>query len=367
MTAMTNSRYIRMRLEATALQRVDPAGLVEDWLEDLRDLLEGVQSDEPQQEAYSLLAMYGRLRRVRPELLAVDREGLAARLEAEIHAHRDDLIAEALGVPNPPAWLDLAQALADSYDDFMDPAEQTQAAWRLVQDWDDAAIVRALAGEQWAQEPGLEEEWQQAQDWLLAHADTFLAASFYVQTVAATFRDDLETHAPELAPTTQSFVALLDACEVFEVESRYEHLEPLTPEQVKACLPERPTVTVARAANWLLRSHAPALAAQEMRVREHVSCTWRSPDERYLAMLVVPLDLALVPGSRLTITFHRNDDALTAAAELTGSPVQLDGVPVLIDAAGTAVFDASLVVERAGDSPELQVGDPPEAWSICER
>jgi len=236
MTAMTNTRYIRMRLEATALQRTDPAGLVADWLEDLRDLFEGVEAAAPEQEAYSLLAMYGRLRRVRPELLAVDQEGLVSRLEAEIRDHRDELIAEALNVPNPPAWLDLAQALADSYDDFMDPAEQTQAAWRLVHDWDDAAIVRALAGERWLREPELEGEWQQAQDWLLAHPDTFLAASYYIQTVAATFRDDLETHAPELAPTTQSFVALLDACEAFEVESRYEHLVPLTPEQVKACL-----------------------------------------------------------------------------------------------------------------------------------
>jgi hypothetical protein len=340
---------------------------VSDWLEDLRDLLEGIQSDEPEQEAYGLLALYGRLRRVRPELLAVDQEGLVAQLEAEVHAHRNELIAEAICVPNPAAWLDLAQALADSYDDFMDPAEQTQAAWRLVHDWDDAAIVRALAGEQWAQEPGLEEEWQQAQDWLLAHPDTFLAASYYIQTVAATLRNDLETHDPELVPTTQLFITLLDTLESYESESRYEHLVPLTPEQVKACLPERPTAAAVRSTNWLLRSHAPALAAQEMRVREHVSCTWRSPDESYLAMLVVPLDLALVPGSRLTITFHRNDDALTAAAELTGSPVQLDGVASRIEATGTAVFDAVRVAERAGGSPTIQVGDPPETWSICER
>lgn len=366
MTAMTNTRYIRMRLEATALQRTDPAGLVADWLEDLRDLFEGVEAAAPEQEAYSLLAMYGRLRRVRPELLAVDQEGLVSRLEAEIRDHRDELIAEALNVPNPPAWLDLAQALADSYDDFMDPAEQTQAAWRLVHDWDDAAIVRALAGEQWTQEPGLEEEWQQAQDWLLAHADTFLAASFYVQTVAAAFRDDLESHSPELAPTSQLFVSLLDTLEAFEIESRYELLVPLTPEQVKACLPEPPAVTRGRTANWLVR-HVPALAAQQVSVPDHISFTWQSPDERYLAMLVVPLKLALVPGSQLTVTFHRNDEALTAAAELAGRSVQFDGVPSSIDATGKAIFDASQINERAGTSPVLQVGDPPEIWSVCER
>lgn len=363
--AMTNSRFIRLRLEATAMERIDPAGLVADWLEDLRDLLEGIHADEPQQEAYSLLAMYGRFGRVRSELLPADPEGLLTQLEQRVQAQRDDLIADAVGIPTPLNWLELAQDLADSYDDFMDPAQRTQAAWRLVQDFDDAALVRAAAGDSWRQEPGLEDEWQQAQDWLLAHPDAFLAASFFIQTIAATFRDDLETHAPNLASTTQVYGTLLDAMESFEIESRYEHLVPLTAEQIEACLPERPTVAASRPAKWLA-DYAPALAAQESRVRQHTAFIWQSPDERYLAMLVVPFDLALIPDSKLTVTFHHQDDARTAAAELAASQALLDGVPSTIDAQGKAVFEAEQVAQQCGPVPSLQIGNPPTAWPLRE-
>ena len=363
---MTKSRFIRMRLEATALQRIDPAGLVGDWLEDLRDLFEGVQADEPQQEAYSLLAMHGRLRRVRPDLLSADQGGLLAQLEQRLNAGHDDLIADAVCVPNPLSWLNLSQLLADSYDDFIDPAEQSRAAWRLVQDWDDAAIVRATAGERWRQEPGLEAEWQQANDWLLSHPDVFLAASYFVQTIAATFRDDLETYAPDLAPTTKVYASLLDAFEAFEVESRYEHLIPLSAEQIKACLPEQPTVAASRAGKWL-QPHAPALAAQESRFRQSIAYTWQSPDGQYLAMLAVPLDLALIPASILTVTLHHNDDSLTSAADLAGKQASLDGVLSTIDAQGKVTFDALRVYDRCGSSPVLQAGDPLIAWPRSEQ
>src|SRR5438309_912817 len=121
---MSSNPYIRPGLEATRSQIPDPGIEVEDWLDKLGDLLDGNSVQGRAHQAYDLLALCFKLKRVRPELVA--KHGGDAGLkrgEAVVTEKGHNLAQLALTIPNPEAWLKEAQALAASYEDLIDPVQ----------------------------------------------------------------------------------------------------------------------------------------------------------------------------------------------------------------------------------------------------
>src|SRR5947209_883474 len=109
---MNANRYVRPGLSATRDRVPDAALEVGCWLDQLADILEGTDAQGPVDEAYDLLALWGKLRRVRPELLAdPEAKGDLARLEGLVAERGPELAAQALAVPNPQGWLEEARAL----------------------------------------------------------------------------------------------------------------------------------------------------------------------------------------------------------------------------------------------------------------
>src|SRR5262249_40086186 len=139
-TDVTN-RYVRPDLSATREQVPDPRLPVEAWLDRLGDILDGVASGGSAFQAYGLLALGAKLRRVRPELLAeLTDGGELRRAEGRLEESGRPLACLALTVPNPGAWLQEAKMLAASYRQVIDPSQRADFAAHLLADLDDADL-----------------------------------------------------------------------------------------------------------------------------------------------------------------------------------------------------------------------------------
>lgn len=224
--------FFRPRLEATAMGRLDPIDLVSDWIEDIRDVLDESGGDCTAQEAYTLLATFSRLRRGWPiALLQEKNKDLLFRAALVDFANLLEREATA-AVVSPLDWKELAgmDRFSDEFEN-LHPALRVEVMIQVLQDWDDAALVRAVARPWWDRRPGLEEQWQEAKEWLYSHLELFLPASYYIQNVAIGLR--LE---PAFAETTEVWVKLLDLLEQVESENRYEGLQPFTAQQIRNLL-----------------------------------------------------------------------------------------------------------------------------------
>jgi len=98
--------------------------------------------------AYDLLAGWGALLRLRPDLLWVAPDDLLDRVEAAVRRDAEKLATAALRVPAPEGWLEEAREWGLQSDDLELPPEEAAASAReLWIDLDDACLVAWAADE----------------------------------------------------------------------------------------------------------------------------------------------------------------------------------------------------------------------------
>ncbi len=221
--------YVRPSLSATLVGLTDPHGMVRNAAVLLEDALEHRITEGQAHEAYDVLASWGKLRRVRPELLA---EAGADELMPRTKRHIHELIPLALTVPNTEAWLDGARKFDASYEVVIPEEQRVSWAGRLIGDLDDAELVLAVAEEQGHQDPELKAGLDSCRHWLRRRADLFYAASVEVQGIGQSVRPDLAAAEPALVRTAEKFVWLLDAFVQVEEELNFSHQRPLNREEV---------------------------------------------------------------------------------------------------------------------------------------
>lgn len=221
--------YVRPSLSATLVGLTDPRGMVRNAAVLLEDALEHRITEGQAHAAYDLLASWGKLRRVRPELLAeAGADGFMPRAKRHIH----ELIPLALTVPNTEAWLDWVRKFDASYEEVIAEAERVRWAGQLIGDLDDAELVAAVAEEQGHQDPELKAGLDSCRNWLRRRADLFYAASVEIQGIGQSVRPDLAAAEPALARTAEKFVWLLDAFVQVEEELTFSHQRPFNREEV---------------------------------------------------------------------------------------------------------------------------------------
>ncbi len=372
-----NNRYVRKTLAATRNGVVDPSVEVHLWLDELQDVVrdygEDLRSQQlPTEPAYDLLALLGKLRRARRDLID-DGDGRSEFEEAILlfEGNSQLLCQAALSVPNGEAWLHAATEYAASFDQVLDVGEETRWAVDLLEDLDDAELVIAVAARQGITDPEVENDVGRCTEWLGGHIDLFLPASVYAQAVGQTLRPDLEQWDYELAATVLKFVDLLDEAEQAEYEMQHPIVKPLPPSFV-SCLYEQYRVecegaplTAFRASEVLPEEAEPVLAADADVELPQRCLRWRSPDGRYLAEMYVPPK----PTDRgdeeplVLVVYRQTDDA--PAEELAGQRVWLgSATPKTLQKEGRVTF---LLAElRVSDRLCLSVGSRDRLWEALE-
>lgn len=343
----------------------DPVIEVDDWLERLCDMLDRRGPPGRAHQAYDLLALAAKLRRVRPELLAERGGGQdLARAEAAIGEKGRDLVRLALTIPNPEGWLEEARALAESYEDLIDPVRRAELAENLLADLDDAELVAYAARRLGAGDAELDRELEACAQWVTEHADAFLAASVHVQAVGLALRPDLAEWDPALARTAEKYKLVLDALEAAEAELSFANQPRMDPAAVRYLFSLARKKVLAFPASWLVeRESAAAIAAAGARSevpRPARLLKWASPDGTASAYLVIPEQFAGGEGREaVAVTFFQADGR--PAVSLAGQAVALASVPMAIDESARAEFDLGRL-RAAGQDLMLEVGPDRIPW-----
>ncbi len=369
---MGSNRYVRLNLTATQNHIPDPAIEVEVWLDRLEELLACWGPKPDPLDCYDLLALWARLQRTRPDLLA-QLEGNQELAGAEtLLAERDPELARlALTVPDPPTWREETRALEASYEELIDPVERSTLAENLLTDLDDAELVLHSARRHGVDDPQLDKELQVCRTWLMRHADLFLAASVFVQAVGMTFRPELADEDYDLALTALKYERILDAAEEAEAELAFVGLTPFHPSVIKALAQqyqqkaEKSTLVPAAAPEpgprilevYRQALESPfALAAKPEPAPQLNIVRWDSPDRRWVAHLPIP------EHSQETwlLRFYTADG--DAGRALAGQVVRLDGVEARIDGEGRATFSRHDLEQAAQRDLRLEVGSDRTIW-----
>lgn len=209
----TQSLYVRPSLKATAAGQIDPNVEVELRLNDVNDALAGREPASESLRAYYLLALWAWYRRVNPELVnALDREGIVGKLNQYVDTHGRKLVRLSRDVFDPEQWLVAAKQLAASWEEDMPGEERTKMSDELISEFDDADLWCYAANRFGATDhmiPGI----GACGSWFRENASEFLAASWYVQSVAMAFRPNLAKFDADLAKTADKFGVILDEAE----------------------------------------------------------------------------------------------------------------------------------------------------------
>jgi hypothetical protein len=371
---MSESPYVRINLAATKAGAPNPALEVECWLDQLEDLLDA--RPETAEQAYDVLALTGKLRRVRPELIA-EREGTGqlSRADTLLAQLGPQLATVALEIPNPDGWFEEAQTLEVSYEELIEPAARSELAERLLSDLDDAQLVVHAARKFGIDDPQLEALLASCEQWLAEHADLFLAASVYVQAVGIALRPDLEDYDYGLAVTALKYVDVLRAAEVAEAQLALANVSPL-PRRVVRRLADiyqgererldaerRAFLAIALALWQSIRHRAMAHAGEETLLGPAVWWEWASPVGDIIARLTLPPQPAS-EDEAVSLEFVGPDKQ--RATSLAGQPVTLHGVRGAIDDRGKATFPIGRLLETA-EPLVLRLGAEGSEWNLLPR
>lgn len=369
--------YVRHSLAATRDGVPDPAAEVACWLDRLedarRDAGPDVAPENPgPQEAYDCLALAAKLKRVRPALIdELDGVEELRQAWAMLDAHGAELARRATSVLNPEAWLEAARAFERSLDEPLDEGEEIEGAVELLEDLDDGELVLAFARRFGVIDPEIEAGVERCQAWLCEHADTFLAASVYVQAVGLGLRADLESQDYDLAATALKFDVLLDAAEAAEAELTLAHVQPLPPAVVDGLIDEysrRQSATAIIAAAWLcrrLKAYRPTLAAAASEREPSVQrWIWGDPEGESYARLVVPDPSLCGPDERTPLVFLRVADDSPATA-LGGQNAWIGQLEVTIGESADVPLTLGQLAE-AGTALTLYVGVQRREWRLTE-
>lgn len=369
---MMASLFEKPHLEATRAGLVDARQDVEVWVDTLFATLErGVVTAD---EAFELLATREKLRRVRPELLtAAKADAVLQDADQKIATDGKDLATRAMALLNPAAWRDEAERLEASYEEDLDPGERAWWAADLIDDLDDAELLLVAARRLGLEDAELAEELDECRDWLAHHADAFLAASVYIQSIGQGLRPDLDEVDYDLAATTLKLADLLDAAEVAERELNFAHLRPLPAavtrqlyarfqaERQASAAARRMLVGLQLLREYLQRRPLAAAAAAPSAPDAPLRCVWTAPDGTAFARIVLPghaaHDSDLIPLG----FFHAAD--VSPLATYAGRPIRLAGLELVLDHQGMARLAIADLLNRS-EPWHLEVGPSWEVWPL---
>ncbi len=360
---MTPSPFVRATLTATRTQVADGQAVVEGWLDRLDQLLSLPEAETTAEDLYDLLACWGALQRVRPDLLTqLDETDLSGQGERSLQQHLPGRAGEVLAIPQPQEWLETAQSWLTEARDHCDPAERVEHLVCLLTDLDEAELV-AWGIRRWGIAPGkLTTELQRCATWLVEHPEVFVPTGVYVQAVGLGVDPGLPGRDLPLTWTADKFVVLLDELERIEAYLSFADIIPLSPEelaQARQSLEPRPHTT----SPWLPPVRVRPLAAAQGVVQSPRPglLRWRSPDQHLVALLVLPewsdTAMEMVP-IRLTI-FEGEEPT----SQLTGCPVWLAGVQGILNTGGVALYSLANL-RQSQHPPRLEVGPSREVWLL---
>ena len=188
--------------------------------------------------AYDVLACYGGIERLSPDIISKGDAPLVDRLRQIVSQHGETLVELALKVPNAAAWLLEADNFSILCEDgeILEYHERSRLARELLSDLDDADLVLYSAEKLGLGDEELDLELNECGSWVADNAFYLLPATFFAQTILKTFRDDLEDQDPDLALTKYKFVNVADVEEMAmaELESVAEPL--FNPEVAKTII-----------------------------------------------------------------------------------------------------------------------------------
>lgn len=359
---MSSNPYIRPGLEATRSQIPDPGIEVEDWLDKLGDLLDGKRPQGRAHQAYDLLALWAKLQRIEPNLLAKHGgEADLKRAKVFVDEKGRELAQLALTVPNTDAWLEEAQALAESYEDLIDPVQRAELAENLLADLDDAELAVYAAKRIGLVDAELNQQLVTCAKWVAEHADFFLAAAVHVQAVGMAFRPDLCEWDAELARTADKFVRVLDAQEIAEAELSFANQPRVDRAVIRHLFSFARKKILAFPHAWLTKGrNLAAFSATDAETevsRPGGLLRWMSPEEAMSAVLVIPEEFA--GNEMLSVTFLQSDGK--PALALVGQLVLLASVASIVGESAKAVFTLRGLRTALLDL-KLEVGEDRVLW-----
>ncbi len=368
---MSDNPYVNEHLTATQAGIPDPLVELDCWLSQLTDLLTS-QLDTTVQ-AYDILALWAKLRRVRPELVRQlgGVENLAES-EALVSELGKDLATHALMLPDAEAWLDEATALQSAYEDVALAEARNDLAERMLADLDDAQLVLYAARRLGVDDPELDSDLARCSEWMTEHIELFLAASVTVQAVGMTFRPNLADFDYGLAVTALKYIDVLRAAEAAETALRLTNVQPFNPQividWVAKSQQQRNMAEMLRSAfvalivdqlHKQMGRRPMAQAADETELMPMLWWEWSSPEDNHRARLVVPP--RPLQDSLVTLQFLSGDR--TAASELEGQRVTLHGTVTTIDSKGQATFYLTDFLQ-VNEPLVLRIGSQEAPWPL---
>ena len=368
---MNDSPYIFPELTATRDRVPDPLVEVERWLSQLQDLLDS--GPETAGEAYDLLALWAKLRRVRPELIE-QLGGLEASAQAAavFTARGTDLASQALTLHHPPKWLEEAQMLEQAFERLWTAEQRRVLAECLLTDLDDTTLVLYTAGWLGVEDRELESGLEPCLRWLAENAELFLPAAVHVQAVGMALRPDLPEFDYGLAVTALKYLDVLRATSVAEEELALAHVPQLDPADARRLAARCQQQRLAAARVAFLSVLAVKLRERMRRVpfarageagpqAPLLWWVWSSPAGDMTARLTIPPEP--VADERVMLEFL--DAVQQRATGLAGQTATLHGVEAAIDPSGKATFLLSQLLET-GQPLVLQVGPEQIEWLLSE-
>ncbi len=369
---MNDSPYIFPELTATRGGIPDPLVEVDSWLSQLQDLLD--TGPETADEAYDLLALWAKLRRVRPELIEqLSGREVSAQATAVLTARGTEWASRALTIPNPPRWLEGTQALEQAFEQVGTAEQRSRLAECLLTDLDDATLVLYAARWLGVEDRDLESDLTPCLDWLAANAELFLPAAVHIQAVGMALRPDLSEFDYGLAVTALKYLDMLCVMEAAEDELALAHVPQLAPSDARRlaaeCQQQRERIAAVAATYLSLAAklrdrmrHLPLARAGEAGPQASLLWwVWSSPAGDLTARLTISPEP--VGDARVMLEFL--DAAQERVTGLAGQPVMLHGVPTSIDPSGKATFRLSQLLET--DQPlVLRVGTEQIEWRLTE-
>lgn len=365
---MNDSPYIFPELTATRNGTPDPAIEVDCWLSRLQEVLD--TGPETADEAYDLLALWAKLRRVRPELLEeLNARETLTRAEEVLGLRGADLASQALTIPNPHLWQIATNGLDQAFEDAGLAEARSTLAEQLLTDLDDATLALYAAGRHGIDDRELASELTPCLDWLAANAELFLPAAVHIQAVGMALRPDLPQFDYDLAVTALKYLDILCAIKVAEEELALAGIPQLAPTDARQ-LADRCRQQVAAVAGFLtvaatLRKQMlqpPWARAGQAEPDERLYWwRWSSPASDLTARLTI--SPRSQPDEQVWLEFL--DAGQRRATDLAGQTVTLHGVGSTIDPTGKALFALAPLLET--DQPLLlQVGSEQIEWLFTD-
>jgi hypothetical protein len=293
-------------------------------------------------EAYDLLALWPKLRRIRPELIEqLGGMEASARVAAVFTARGTELAS---------------QALAEC----------------LLTDLDDTTLVLYAAGWLGVEDRELESGLEPCLRWLAENAELFLPAAVHVQAVGMALRPDLPEFDYGLAVTALKYLDILRATRVAEEELALADVPQLDPADARRLAARCQQQRVAAARVAFLSVLAVKLRERMRRVpfarageagpqAPLLWWVWSSPAGDMTARLTIPPEP--VADERVMLEFL--DAAQQRATGVAGQTATLHGVQTIVDPSGKATFLLRQLLES--DEPLLlQVGPKQIEWMLSE-